>query len=695
MSYPRKRESREWWRKNAFPEDSMRKTLIYLFCFAGICLLGQGMPFGVELQINTFTSGNQNGHQVASLPNGGFAVCWSSDVQDGSGDGVYGQMFSPVGGKIGREFRVNTTTEGHQTMPQISSLTNGSFVVCWRNYGLDGFDREVCGQVFTSDGMKINQEFDIATSKDNSVRYPQIRSLSNGDFVVCWLRFGQDSNNIVISGQVFSPEGSKTGQEFLIDTYTETYDPLYRMISLPNSGFVVCWWSEGQDGDGWGVYGQLFSSDGSKIGQTFLVNTYTNGDQKDAQIVSLTNGNFVVSWHSSYGRDGSHWGIYGQQFDSDGRKIGQEFRVNASSGGHQWYSQITALPDGGFVVNWGDFSDFRIHGQLFSSNGEKIGQELAINDSGEGNSAYSKINLLPNGGFVVCWMSDIENFSLSGVFGRLFNSDGIKMYREFTIKAYSEGYNGAQQITSLPDGSYVVSWESTNQDYRGWDLYAKRFPESPLNHTLKPFKLIGPANDRSIETLPPSLIWQQPSDHALNYPCELHYKIYMDETPDFLRPNIFEQDQDTTLAPPYLVPGTTYFWKVLASNIAGDSLWSINTNAFFVVYDTTSGAVSENPHRSGGFILHRNYPNPFNSSTILRFDLMVFCHADISIYDISGKWVGSLIHESRLAGNYFVQWDGRNSSGNPVPSGIYVCRMEARTVDGRRFTQSVKMGLVR
>jgi hypothetical protein len=42
-----------------------------------------------------------------------------------------------------------------------------------------------------------------------------------------------------------------------------------------------------------------------------------------------------------------------------------------------------------------------------------------------------------------------------------------------------------------------------------------------------------------------------------------------------------------------------------------------------------------------------------------------------------------------------VKWDGLDKVGNAVPSGIYVCRMEVRSSDGRRFLQSVKMGLVR
>jgi hypothetical protein len=141
--------------------------------------------------------------------------------------------------------------------------------------------------------------------------------------------------------------------------------------------------------------------------------------------------------------------------------------------------------------------------------------------------------------------------------------------------------------------------------------------------------------------------------------------------------------------------GKTYFWKILAKNIGGDSLWSSSTNGFFVAQDATSGVEAGGNEILKGFVLHPNYPNPFNPATSIRFDLPQQGFVRISVYEINGRLVRSLVSESRNAGSYSMKWDGRDSFGNPLPSGIYVCRMEVRSADGRRFTQSVKMGLVR
>jgi flagellar hook assembly protein FlgD len=95
------------------------------------------------------------------------------------------------------------------------------------------------------------------------------------------------------------------------------------------------------------------------------------------------------------------------------------------------------------------------------------------------------------------------------------------------------------------------------------------------------------------------------------------------------------------------------------------------------------------------FCLHQNYPNPFNPETSIRFDLPENGFVGISVYDVSGRLVRMLLSESRTAGNYSVKLYGKDSAGNAVPSGIYVSRMEVRSADDHRFTQSVKMGLVR
>jgi hypothetical protein len=77
------------------------------------------------------------------------------------------------------------------------------------------------------------------------------------------------------------------------------------------------------------------------------------------------------------------------------------------------------------------------------------------------------------------------------------------------------------------------------------------------------------------------------------------------------------------------------------------------------------------------YALHANYPNPFNPTTTIEFDVPVgtYNHTSLRIYDSSGKLVKTLIDEPMDAGKYSVSWHGKDDSGNAVSSGTYYCKM--------------------
>jgi len=76
-----------------------------------------------------------------------------------------------------------------------------------------------------------------------------------------------------------------------------------------------------------------------------------------------------------------------------------------------------------------------------------------------------------------------------------------------------------------------------------------------------------------------------------------------------------------------------------------------------------------------GFRLLQNYPNPFNPNTTISFDLYHAASVDLSIYDVSGAPVKTLIHNSMMPGSYNIPWDGTNSAGVQAASGLYFCRL--------------------
>ncbi len=70
------------------------------------------------------------------------------------------------------------------------------------------------------------------------------------------------------------------------------------------------------------------------------------------------------------------------------------------------------------------------------------------------------------------------------------------------------------------------------------------------------------------------------------------------------------------------------------------------------------------------------YPNPFNSSTRLKFSVSKSGHMSMGIYDISGKWIQSLIEKQLSPGTYNTFWNGKDHLGNSVPTGSYLVVMK-------------------
>ena len=92
--------------------------------------------------------------------------------------------------------------------------------------------------------------------------------------------------------------------------------------------------------------------------------------------------------------------------------------------------------------------------------------------------------------------------------------------------------------------------------------------------------------------------------------------------------------------------------------------------------DIWSFALSRTDYLPASPHLYQNYPNPFNAGTTIRFDLPYPGRVKITIYNLLGQGVRTLLDGSPYPGQINVQWDGTNAGGNPVASGVYFCRLE-------------------
>jgi hypothetical protein len=82
------------------------------------------------------------------------------------------------------------------------------------------------------------------------------------------------------------------------------------------------------------------------------------------------------------------------------------------------------------------------------------------------------------------------------------------------------------------------------------------------------------------------------------------------------------------------------------------------------------------------FRLYPNYPNPFNPSTTIRFNLPKAVHVRLSIYDLLGREIAVLVNGKRKEGVHEVRWNGLDAQHVPLPSGVYLYRLDAASYKG-------------
>jgi hypothetical protein len=128
------------------------------------------------------------------------------------------------------------------------------------------------------------------------------------------------------------------------------------------------------------------------------------------------------------------------------------------------------------------------------------------------------------------------------------------------------------------------------------------------------------------------------------------------------------------------------YWRITVTDIfpgADDGRligWGIqfNNQAITAVNEEITGIPKK-------FALHQNYPNPFNPTTTIKYDLAKESFVKITVYDILGKQVQTLVNEQKKAGSYALEI---NASG--LASGVYFYKIEAGT-----FVATKKMMLIK
>jgi len=247
-----------------------------------------------------------------------------------------------------------------------------------------------------------------------------------------------------ILSQRFDSSGSKNGSVVLVSTNLNV--STYPDVAMDASGNYVVVWQAATTMANNDIRAQRFASNGARLGNIFVVNTYTTNHQTIPDVAMDANGNFAVTW-MSVGQDGSVEGVYAQRFNSTGayectdRTYGlscgvhggnRELRVNSYTSGSQADQSIAMDSNGDFIIVWdgpGADDTYGIYAQRYDSKGNATGSNFRVNDV----IAYAQDNpgvAMRNGIFIVTW-----------------SKDECDEYGSCDARATAKVYNGATPLT--------------------------------------------------------------------------------------------------------------------------------------------------------------------------------------------------------------------------------------------------------
>ncbi|MBN2011853.1 T9SS type A sorting domain-containing protein [candidate division KSB1 bacterium] len=228
----------------------------------------------------------------------------------------------------------------------------------------------------------------------------------------------------------------------------------------------------------------------------------------------------------------------------------------------------------------------------------------------------------------------------------------IPYNQEFHVSTYTNGYQSWPTIAALSDGGFVVCWISEGQDGSEYGVIGQRFDSYGEKIGL----------EFQVNTYTESY----QSDPCLAALSDVGFVVCWESA---------YQDGSSSE-----VFGKYFFKEPLQHQLAPFSHFGPANDA---------SVTKKSPifiwHEAS--LIRKYYPNPFNATTTIRYDMPTQSHVTLRIYDILGRLVAELVNaEVQSAGAHAVVWDGTDNSGRVVPSGLYVYSLQ---VDGIRMVKKM------
>ena len=578
-------------------------------------------------------------------------------------------------GTNGTEYAVVGSLPGDQVLPAAAISPTGGFVV-WQDNATDGDSWGISARRLDATLAGTLGTFRVNATGKGSQENARVGLLKNGGAVFVW-QGGRVGFQHIFARFMTPTNTFLSTNDISVNTFSNSFQINPAVAVLNNSNVVVVWASENQVGGRsmQDVYGQILSPVGQKIGGEFLINQYTNYNQRTPSVAALTGGGFVVTWVSeqqrvvapSLGVNSSYTtsstaptpsvDVYARIFSATAVPVGGEFLVDVA-GNPCANPAVAAGLDGGFLIIWGadDLSNpnnsWDIYGRAFNSTGSPTSPVFYVNSHLYGDQFAPRVSSVGLD-YLVAWTSLAQDGSREGVYAQFVHSDGSLTGGELRVNTTTISQQMQPTIASDGVKQFIVVWTSYAGAPNNFDLYAQRYlnVSALLQAMSAPNVWVPFVTSNSIYQ--PQLVVSWPPLLGLSIS---NYEVYVDGT-NLLKATVSSNQ-----------------WTMTAAN----GLTASSTHSFYVDYVLTDGRRSPiSPSASGTTWSGLNWGG-------IPYEWMTqFYGSNTNLWPAAGSKAGGV--GPAIAQVYL-------SGGNPTNSATWLKTALSRTIQGMFLNWNTQPG---
>jgi hypothetical protein len=656
-------------------------------------------PEGIAIS----TAANDQNYPAIGFDGTNYFVVWEDSRSDGSSFDTYGARVSVGGSVLDLGGIAISTAASDQWLPAIA-FDGTNYLVVWMDSRSSNWD--IYGGRVSARGFVLDSEGIAICTAASDQNYPAI-TFDGTNYLVVWEDYRAGGSSSDIYGARVSAEGSilDLGGTVISSAASDQCVPA---AAFDGTNYLVVW-EDYRGGNSWDIYGARVSLGGVLLDPEGIAISTASNDQ-NYPAIAFDGTNYFVVWED-YRSGGSSSDIYGARVSVGGVVLDPGGIAISTAADDQNYPAI-GFDGTNYLVVWEDYrnggSNSDIYGGRVSVRGSVLDPGgIAISTS----TNHQRVPAVAFDGtnYLIAWM-DYRNGSSSDIYGARVSAGGSVLDPGGIAISTSTNYQRVPAV-AFDGTNYLVVWE----DYHSassWDIYGarvsvggevldpnglaistaaddQRFPAIAKgagrtaaivysSYTPAPYGCFcisrnfwNGLTDLTFESVSAraeqgyvTLSWQM----AVDVPAASSFRIERSETSDGeYRRLELEVSKDSQYS----------FSCVDRSVFSDETCW------YKIVLVSQSGEEAYGPievHVDAvptAYAAYQSYPNPFNPLCTMRYNIAHAGRVSLSVFDVSGSLVRTLVDAWREPGAYSEIWDGKRDDGKELPSGVYFYSLKA------------------